>query len=149
MKTLQITLGILFLAMLFTTTTSAQISQAVEKTSFNIHRTIELTKATRSQDIKIEVNEKECRFNLRINSKVMDGKVKVEIYDPKGKKQGNFSVGCQMDSDNSKEMVNGMITKAIEKPELGDWKVKIIPTKAVGKVTIQFSQDITVCGSSN
>ena len=60
------------------------------------------------------MNVKECRSKLRINSKVPIWEVEVEIYDPKDKKQGNYSVGCQVDSDNSKEIVNGMINKLIE-----------------------------------
>lgn len=136
-KSIQLTLSILLLSIIYTNHTSAQ-----ERTSFNIHKTIDLRNESQISEIKIEMNEEECRFNLKINSMVQGGEVTIEIYDPNKKKQGNFSVGCEIQSDNSKETVNGMITKLIENPELGDWKIKIIPRKATGKVAIQFSQDM-------
>lgn len=144
MKTVNLFFGILFITLLSTSFTSAQ-----ERTSLNIQRTIELKNESQIKEVKIEVNEKECRFNLKITSLVHGGEVKVEIYDPNGKKQGNFSVGCEIQSENSKETVNGMITKLIENPDLGNWKVKIIPKKAIGKLSILFSQDVIIRNTNN
>lgn len=138
-KSFQANLSILILFLLYSVSTLAQ-----ERTSFNIHRNIDLKNESQTKEVKIEMNEKECRFNLRINSMVRGGEVTIEIYNPKGKKQGNFSVGCEIQSDHSQETVNGQISKLIENPELGDWKIKIIPKNAVGKVAIDFSQDLVI-----
>lgn len=123
-------------------------ASAQERTSFNIHRNIDLKNESQTKEVKIEMNEKECRFNLRINSLVRGGEVTIEIYNPNGKKQGNFSVGCEIQSDHAQETVNGLITKLIDNPELGDWKIKIIPENAVGKVSIEFSQDVIKTSSN-
>lgn len=137
-------LGILLISVLFTSSAIAQ-----ERTSFNIHRTIELKNDSETKEVNIEVNEKECRFNLIINSLAEAGEIRVEIYDPEGKKQGNFSVGCDVDSKNSNETVNGMISKTIENPALGKWKVKILPKNASGKVMVEFSQDVKIKEKNN
>lgn len=126
---------------------------AQERTQFNIYRKIELKEDSNPKQIGIEVNTKECRFNLRIRSSIRAGAVTLEIYDPKGKKHGNFAIGCQTDPDytlnqqapgesNSTEHVNGMTSKLIENPLIGEWQIKILPQKAVGEVKIEFSQDI-------
>jgi phosphoribosylformylglycinamidine (FGAM) synthase PurS component len=138
-KSIKTILGILLMSALFTSSAIAQ-----ERTSLNIHKTIELKNDSENKEVNIEVTEKECRFNLQINSSVGAGEVRVEIYDPEGKKQGNFSVGCEVDSKNANETVNAMIAKLIENPALGKWKVKILPKNASGKVTIQFSQDVNI-----
>ena len=143
-KSIKTILGILFVSILFTFSAIAQ-----ERTSFNIHRTIELKNDSENKEVIIEVNEKDCRFNLRVNSLAQAGEIRIEIYDPEGKKQGNFSVGCEIDSKNSNETVNGMIAKLIENPTLGKWKVKILPKNASGKVMVEFSQDMNIKERNN
>lgn len=138
-KSIKSIFGILISILLFTSFTFSQ-----EQTMFNIQRTIELKHESQIKEVKFEMNEKDCRFDLRISSVVQKGEVTVEIYDPNGKKQGNFSVGCQVGSEDSLEIVNGMITKRIDNPILGDWKVKISPNNANGKVTILFEQNIII-----
>ncbi|MDX8338169.1 hypothetical protein SLH46_03170 [Draconibacterium sp. IB214405] len=123
-------------------------ASAQETTIFGIHRNIELKNESQTKEVKIEMNEKECRFNLRINSVVRGGEVTIEIYNPNGKKQGNFSVGCEIQSDHAQETVNGQISKFIDNPELGDWKILIIPKNAEGKVTIEFTQDVIKTSSN-
>ena len=139
---------------------SAQTISNNERTSYNLHRKISLQNCSEVKEIKIEVNEKGCRFNLRVRSAITAGKVKLEIFDPIGKKQSNFSIGCQTDPEltlNSlspdkhviTEEVIGLTAKLIENPMLGDWLVKITPEKAVGNVTIEFNQDIINTESEN
>lgn len=118
------------------------LASAEDKTRVMLQRNIELKDDSQTKEVKIAINEKECEIDLRISSKVQEGKVTIEIYSPNGKKQGNFSVGCEIQSDASEETVNGEISKQIENPELGDWKIKIIPKKAVGKVTINYYQKV-------
>jgi hypothetical protein len=138
-KSIKTILGIFIFTLFLTSFVIAQ-----ERTSFNINRIIELKNESDNKEVTIEVNEKECRFNLQINSLATAGEIRVEIYDPEGKKQGNFSVGCEVNSKNSNETVNGMISKLIENPSQGKWKVKILPKNANGKVAINYSQDIVI-----
>lgn len=143
-NSIKVFLGILVMSVLFNLSAIAQ-----ERTSLNIHRNIELKNDSENKEVTIEVNEKECSFNLKINSIATAGEIRVEIYDPEGIKQGNFSVGCEIDSKNSNETVNGMISKQIEYPSLGKWKVKILPKNAVGKVAIDYSQNAALQGKKN
>lgn len=143
-KSIKTILGILFVSILFTFSAIAQ-----ERTNFNIHRTIELKNDSENKEVIIEANENDCCFILRINSLAQAGDIRIEIYDPEGKKQGNFSVGCEIDSKNSNETVNGMIAKHIENPALGKWKVKILPKNASGKVILEFTKDMYVKEKNN
>ena len=85
--------------------------------------------------------EKSWNFNLKIQSRVIEGELNVEIYNKDGKKQGKFSVGSQINSDNSKEEVNGLIRKSIDNAPIGIWTIKIIPKNVTGYITINYSQE--------
>lgn len=152
-KSIKTIFGFLFVSFLFASVTIAQ-----ERTSFNLHRKVELKNDSKPKEITIEINEKKCRFNLRIRSTIYAGEVKLEIYDPKGNKQGNFQIGCQVEADfalnelaedKTLETVIGSTAKLVEDAMLGDWKVKIFPKNAVGNVMIEFNQDVMVKKTSN
>jgi hypothetical protein len=66
------------------------------------------------------------------------GKLTIEVYDPNEVKQGNFTIGKQLDSG-KKEMVTGNIVKNLTEPQSGKWKVKIIPSNATGTIVIKTS----------
>jgi len=153
MKKITTPLFSLLLITLFCFPSHAQINSFKEKTSYNLHRSIEMQDDSDVKEIKIEVNEEDCMFNLRVKSSINAGSLKLEIFDPAGKKQGNFSIGCQIDSDKSlqdssrrngkiSESVNGLTSKLIDNPMLGNWVVKISPEKTSGNITIDFNQDI-------
>lgn len=114
--------------------TSSKDSQ----TKVNLERTIFLENNSKTEEVIINIEEQTQRFELMINSSVSAGKLTIEIYDPNGTKQGNFSVGTQLNSDKS-EKVNGNIIKSLNEPQTGDWKVKIIPAEATGIIGIRTS----------
>ncbi|WP_167616193.1 hypothetical protein [Maribellus sediminis] len=153
MKKIAIKLFGLLLITLFYYPSQAQINSFKEKTSYNLHRSIEMQKDSDVKEIKIEVTEEDCIFNLRVQSTINAGSLKLEIFDPTGKNQGNFSIGCQIDLDNTiqeisqrkskvSESVHGLTSKLINNPKLGNWIVKISPQKTTGKIIIDFNQDI-------
>lgn len=70
-----------------------------------------------------------------IDTSVTSGKLTIEIYDSNEKKQGTFSVGTQLNIENS-ERAQGNINKSLIDPQAGNWKVKIIPINAKGMIQI-------------
>lgn len=68
-----------------------------------------------------------------INSSVSNGKLSIEIYNPNNEKQGNYTVGTQINS----EMVKGRIQKSFHLIDPGDWKIKIIPSEATGEIFVE------------
>lgn len=148
MKKVKLVFGILFVSFFFTTVIIAQ-----EQTGFDLNRKIELKDDSKTKTIKIEVNKKNCQFNLKIRSLINAGEVKIELFDHENKKQGNFSVGCQIQAEyainaikknKSIETVNGQITKYIVNPPLGEWTIRIHPKNSVGQVQIEFSQSVII-----
>lgn len=102
---------------------------------FRVRRTVDLENDSKAEEIYIEISENTIDFNLKIEGRIRQGKLLVEIYDSAGKKQGNFTIETQMDSD-KKEEVNGQFRKTWKNVPKGQWTVKIIPTKATAKVMI-------------
>lgn len=103
----------------------------------NLTRNIHLKGSSSTEKIKIEVTENTNCIHLGINSIIQSGSLTIEVYDPKGNKQGNFSVESQIGSNKQfGESVCGQIQKTIKTPLKGEWIVKLIPNKAKGEVSI-------------
>ena len=109
----------------------------------------------------VAVSEQDNTLNLKIQSKIREGELTIEIYDPKNEKRGNYSIGSQVKTTKSnsnktdmdkelellgtlmgvrKESVQGTITRTIKDPVKGNWVVKIIPKNVKGLVTIVSDQ---------
>lgn len=122
-----------------------------QSTNVTLQRTISLPGDSKTEEIIVNVDEKLIYLlELSIKSTVSLGKLSIEIYDPKGEKHGNFTVGNQLNSENTisikkqegvtsgkSEIVNGTINKIIREPMIGNWIIKIIPNKARGRINIQ------------
>ncbi len=111
----------------------------------SLSRSIKLDKSSKKEEIKIEVADNVKSLNIGLNSTISEGSLTVEIFDPKGDKQGNFSVESQLSSSSSNsgknsEMVCGQLNKTISDPIQGDWVVKLKPKKVTGKVQIHTHQ---------
>jgi len=130
---------LLVLTLLLSITTFAQTQnnemESKQATEFKFQRNIQLEDCKENEEIIISISKNTKEFKLMINTTVSEGKVTVEIYDSNKKKQGTFSVGNQLNIQNS-EIATGTINKALLEPQEGDWKVKIISTKAKGIITI-------------
>ena len=122
------------LTMLLSITSFAQ-TENKQATEFKFQRKIQLENCKNNEEIIISIAEQTKEFKLMIDTSVSEGKVTVEIYDSNEKKQGTFSVGTQLDIQNS-EFAKGTINKALLEPEDGNWKVKIISSNAKGIIQI-------------
>ncbi|MEM7186862.1 MAG: hypothetical protein AAF466_09400 [Bacteroidota bacterium] len=108
-------------------------------------RSIKLDNSSKKEEIKIEVADDVKCLGIGLNSTISEGSLTVEIFDPNGDKQGNFSVESQMSSSSSSEgknseMVCGQLNKTIKEPMKGDWVVKLKPKKVTGKIQINSYQ---------
>jgi hypothetical protein len=79
------------------------ITGQTDKTDFNLQRRIELKEESEIIDIKLPVAEEDNTLNILIRAMVSKGGLIIEIYDPAGKKQGNFSIVSQLHSSGSTE----------------------------------------------
>lgn len=104
-------------------------------TNVNLKRAIKLEKDSKPEEIIINIKQKTQRLELMIISSVSNGKLTIEVYDPNDIKQGNYTVGTQLSSE-KREEVNGIIRKSLNEPQTGNWKVKIIPSDATGRINI-------------
>jgi len=109
---------------------------ATSETKMDLSRNIRLVNDSKPEEISINIQQKTKWLNLSINSTVSSGKLTIELYDPNNVKQGNFTVETQLNSI-AKETVSGNFQKSLLNPQVGNWKVKIIPTEASGMIKIQ------------
>jgi len=119
------------------------MTNAQEKTAFNTARNLKLENESKEQQISIDVSDEYDTFALSIDSNIHEGKLSIEIFDPSGEKQGNFSIGCQVGGANNpttKEVVQGQFRKTFQKPKKGKWVVKIIPQNAHAQINITVTQ---------
>lgn len=114
-------------------------------TDYKITRTIQLDESSKTKEIKLEVNDDVKCLQIGLISTIESGALTIEIYDPKGDKQGNFSVESELSSNSSsagknKDLVCGQLNKTINKPMKGNWTVKLKPKKATGEIQINSRQ---------
>jgi hypothetical protein len=94
---------------------------------------------------KVTVGNEYNYLGLAINAELLKGTFLVEILDPKGVKQGSFSLVTEESTVKGSnttflERVMGNIMKEFRNPMKGDWIVRITPEKATGSVSISISQ---------
>lgn len=112
---------------------SSSRSGTTQRDKVDSQRNIRLEKDSKSKEIIITIKKKALEFNIMINSSISSGKLSIEIYDPNNEKQGNYTVGTQINN----EMVKGRIQKSLNLVDPGDWKIKIIPSEATGEILIE------------
>lgn len=94
---------------------------------------------------KVTVGNEYNYLKLTIGAELSKGTFLVEILDPKGVKQGSFSLVTEestVKGNNTTvmEKVMGNIMKEFRNPMKGDWIVRITPEKATGGVSISIDQ---------
>ena len=107
----------------------------------NISFTSENSKA---EIINLKINNDGALF-FNINGYLNSGNVLVEIINPGGKKEGELSLEYSKGNTSGNSFTtnsSGSLNKTINKPESGEWKIKIIPQNAKGSVNILVAQYI-------
>ncbi|KAA3618362.1 MAG: hypothetical protein DWP94_14580 [Flavobacterium sp.] len=133
--------SIQLLVFIFAIVMCTQATFAQDCTSVNTSRDIELDGSSEREEIKLNVDADVKQLHLFINSTISTGFLTVEIYDPKGKKRGYYTVESQTKSNaKKKETVCGQLQKQISDPMKGDWVVRLIPKNVKGKISIHSGQ---------
>lgn len=97
-------LGILLFVVIGTSVYSQVIGTSgytQDQTTFNIQNRFKFNEASKPSDMKIEVTSDQCLFEINVNCNLIKGDLKIEIYDDKGKKQGSFSTGGEVEKKNT------------------------------------------------
>jgi len=120
----------------------------IDHTEFTLLKTINLNGESDQIEVNIPISNRKIALSLTISSSVWAGELTIEVYDPTGEKLGNYSVGSKKSIQTNKavteptknDSVRGQITKSVEFPMTGDWKVLIIPKNAKGTLDIKSNQ---------
>lgn len=105
-------------------------------TRVTFERNITLNNDSKPENVTVTIEPGTETIDLMISSTIETGKLKIELLNPAGIKQGNFTVETQLNG-NKRERVAGKLQKSLEEPQPGDWKIKIVPTAVKGSVQIQ------------
>jgi hypothetical protein len=118
-------------------------------------------------EINLEENSKleEAFVNVKKSNKILfidiigsleQGQFKIQIYDPKGNQwKKDFVVDSRKDGEvfefvhqwsvpdsireSNQPTLIGRVGISIHRPKSGEWKVKLVPEKAIGEVRINYS----------
>ncbi|WP_299334504.1 hypothetical protein [uncultured Psychroserpens sp.] len=129
--------SVVILSLLFSLSAFAQ-----QSTEFSMTRNLGFKESSKVQTVDIKISEGTSALRLDIKCGVRKGDVTIEIYDPEGTKQGEFSVeSIETEDDGSlfnmlKKGVEGQINKFIKNPQSGTWTIKFIPKNSTGSVKI-------------
>lgn len=101
-------------------------------------RDITLDNDSKTEDVIVAIEPRTEAIDLMISTTIEAGKLTIELFNPSGVKQGNFTVETQLDVK-KQERVAGKLQKSLEEPQPGNWKIRIVPTAVKGSVRIQTS----------
>ena len=89
------------------------------------------------EEFLLDIPDGAKHIQILVDGLVNSGKLVVEIYDPRNKKQGNFSLGTTKQSKSAQ--AQGNLSKSVKDPLPGQWKIRIIPEKVTGQININFA----------
>jgi uncharacterized membrane protein YqiK len=84
-------------------------------------------------------------LHIGIRAHISSGTALIEIYNPKGIKEGELSLEFNSKSDSNEdkegeEYTSGALDKTISGAETGEWQIKIISQKSNGSVAMSVAQ---------
>ncbi len=110
-----------------------------------VHKNIMLSgQDSKNRTIKLKVIHESTLF-FNINCTINSGSVLIEVFDPKGQKEGELSLEHGKESATKTKngfsgSTSGSLNKIINEPEAGDWEVKVKPKKSKGHIFISVGQ---------
>ena len=117
------------------------LTSAAQDNSYQTDRTIRFNGNSRAERVILNIDDETKELHLKIRSRIREGSLKIEIYDPSGGKRGNFVIEGQLGTNaTSSESVEGRISKSIPTPQQGEWIIKIIPVGVHGQIWIKSDQ---------
>ena len=139
-KSVRILATILILSFGLISTGSAQDEIRITKS-----KSLEFLGESKNAEVIVKSTSEYNYLKIAINCVLTEGDITIEIIDPDGEKQGNFTVK----SDKSvkagsntvvEQRVSGSMTKNIGEPKQGDWIIKAIPSSAKGQAQYNIVQ---------
>ena len=97
-----------------------------------------------SESIIFKVTHKTTLY-IGIRAHIISGTALIEIYNPKGVKEGELSLNSKSGLNESKkelEYTSGALDKTISNAEIGKWQIKISSQKSNGNIAMSVSQSI-------
>jgi len=110
-------------------------------------KNITLTKqSNNSKPIIFKVTSK-TTLRIGIRAQISSGTTLIEIYNPKGIKQGELSLNFKSESGSNEERevleyTSGALDKTISGAEVGEWQIKISSQKSEGTAAMSVAQYI-------
>ncbi|GET33859.1 hypothetical protein PbJCM13498_27220 [Prolixibacter bellariivorans] len=103
-------------------------------------------KDSKAKSVKLEVAQRNPLF-FNVDGEINSGNVLIEIFNPKGQKEGELSLEHHRESGSKtnsglSDNTSGSLNKIINSPETGDWVVTITPEKSTGHIHISIAQYI-------
>lgn len=100
---------------------------------------------SKKSEVKITMTNEYNYLGISIRSKFIKGTVVVEIFDPKGDKQGSYTLKTEEtvvlgDNTTSGEQVSGEFDKYFRLPINGEWIIRAVPTSATGTIELVLTQ---------
>ncbi|MBE0651999.1 MAG: hypothetical protein IH595_14325 [Bacteroidales bacterium] len=111
-----------------------------------LHENITMSgKDSKSKYVKLKIAKRNTLF-FNVSAVINSGNVLIEIFNPKGQKEGELSLehreGSTTKTDRFSGNTSGSLNKIINSPETGDWEVKVKPKKSKGHIIISVTQHI-------
>lgn len=128
--------SLIYTAILVLVLPGAVLGQTKQK-RFSIQTYVVFSGQSEPAEIKFPICQT-GNLNITIESHINEGELAIELYDPQGEKQGNFTIGSPTFS--SKESVRGSISKKAAGTNKGEWTVKFIPKNVSGAAEIDCVQ---------
>ena len=104
-----------------------------------------VTISNNNEPVMFKVTSKKT-LRIGIRAHISSGIASIEIYNPKGIKEGELSLKFEQKSDlneeEGKEYISGALDKTILETEVGEWQIKILSQKSEGNVSISVAQDL-------
>ena len=113
--------------------------------TINRSRSMAFQNESKKSEVKITMTDEYNYLGISIRSKFIKGTVVVEIIDPKGEKQGSYTLKTEEtvvlgDNTTSGEEVSGEFDKYFRLPLNGEWIIRAVPTMATGNIQLVLTQ---------
>lgn len=122
-------------------------SSFAQSTEFTTTRNLVFNQSSKTKSVDVKIPKAIEALSIEIRCGIKKGNVTIQIFDPSGVKQGEFSVENTEESEEEqsllsmmRENVVGEINKYIKKPVSGTWVIKFLPENATGHVEMRSSQ---------
>lgn len=107
----------------------------------SLDRSYSFDSKTKTSEVEVEITSEFNFLSISARSEISEGKITIEIYNPKGKSVGNYELGDCSESENISE-IRGRMSKSFPEPINGKWKIKIAAKNCKGRVWLSTNKNL-------